>query len=110
MSDGTTVSKKFSSIEMDRDYRTHHYQSYPLICFGNYPGYTNYFVFSTHPDVKLFLQSKSQTVNSYQPSYEQPYKVNKRKYSSNQQYEEGNKPRNRRQSTNQYKPKKNEFV
>lgn len=108
MSDGITMTKKFSSIEMDRDYLTHHFLIYPLICFGNYPGYANYFVFSTRPELKLFLQSKPQTSN-YQPNYGLQYNASKRKY-SNQQYEESNQPRNRRQSTNQYRPKKNEFV
>lgn len=91
---------------MDRDYRSSYYGSYPLINFVKYSGYTSYLQFNDHPDSKLFLHSKPQMMNNYQqPVYEQ--QKNKRKYSNNQQYESGNKPRNRRQSAAQYRPKKN---
>lgn len=101
-SNGTTVSKKFSSSEMDQNYTAQHQNEYPLIAFDKYPTYVSYGVFSHSPNVDLFMPQNNQMNNGYNHA-------KKRKYSN--YHEENKTQRNRVQSTThaQYRPKKNEF-
>ena len=76
LSDGANVSKKLSSIEMDRDYKTLHQQTYPYISFGTYPGFVDYETFQASPSVSIFMSGQR---------YSHPLgKPNSRKYSGGQ--------------------------
>lgn len=73
----------------------------------------DYQTFSQHPNVELFIQN-NQLSNNYDHKFTQG-KAGRRKYSSNNYQEQdninhNNKQRNRRQSTAQYRPKKNDFI